>query len=188
MEKIILDKNTLAEIESIVKIIAIIIGAIWVYFKFIRTRENHPKIEFNVDVKLLGRQDGKILIEVLAELENKGLVRHLIKKFSCNVLILKSTDSVVHGDEKINNQLLFEKYNPVNLQTDNKQERINLIIKDWCESFIDSGIKQHYTYLTDIPDSTTFVSIYSQFYYKNNDFQTAQRTFSIKQLEKNNGC
>lgn len=178
-------KHTLEIIESLAKIIGIIVGAIWVYLRFIRTRESHPKIEFNVAVNLIGRQDKKILIEIIADLENKGLVRHWVNNFTCDVLILRSTNPVVNGDERINHQLLFEKHNPVKSNTD-KSDRIIWIPNDWHESFIDPGIKQKYTYLTEVPETTSFISIYSQFYYKKNEFQTSQRTFSVETLEKRN--
>lgn len=176
-------------IEAGVKTFGILVGAVWVYFKFIRTRENHPKIEFNVSLSLVGRQDKKILLEIAADLENKGLVRHWINDFSCDVLTLRSGAPVIHGDERINYQLLFDKHNPSNVPVtdDNPKGRIIWIPKDWYESYIDPGIKQRYTYLTDVPEDTAFVSIYSQFYYKKKrkmDFQTAQRTFSIDALEE----
>lgn len=179
-------KEIVEIIESVATTIGLVVGAIWVYFRFIRTRENHPKIEFNVNIKLLGRQDNKILIEIIADIENKGLVRHWINNFTCDVLTLQSNDPVVHGDERINHQLLFEKYNPIKSDKENIRERIVWIPKDWYKSFIDAGIKQQYTYLTEVPETTTFISIYSQFYYEDKDFQTSQRTFSIEQLEKNN--
>ena len=179
-------KEIVEIIESLAKTIGLVVGAIWIYFRFIRTRENHPKIEFSVSIRLLGRQDNKILIEITADVENKGLVRHWINNFTCDVLILQSNDLVIHGDKRINHQLLFEKYNPIKLDNENRQKRIVWIPKDWYESFIDAGIKQQYTYLTAVPETTTFISIYSQFYYKDKDFQTSQKTFSIEQLEKNN--
>lgn len=180
-------KETLEIIESATTIIGFVVGGFWVYFRFNRTRENHPKIEFDVDLRVIGRQDNKIIIEVVANVTNKGLVRHWINNFTCNVLILKINSPVVHGDERINHQILFEKYNPQK-QTDDPtgKQRIVWIPKDWYESYVDPGIKQQYTYLTDIPESTSFVSIYSHFYCKNNDFQTAQKTFSIEQLEGRN--
>ena len=180
-------KEIAETIESLLKTIGLVVGAVWIYLKFIRTRENHPKIEFDVDVRLLGRQDNKIIIEIIANLENKGLVRHWINNFSCDILILKSEDPVIHGDKRINYQLLFEKHNPIKDDSNNeRRKRIVWIPEDWYESFVDAGVKQQYTYLSDVPEVTTFISIYSQFFYKGNDFQTSQRTFSVNLLEKNN--
>lgn len=181
-------KEIVEIIESIAKTIGLFIGAIWVYLKFIRNRENHPKIEFNVDVRLLGSQNEKLIIEIIAVVENKGLVRHWINDFTCDVLILKATDLVEHGDERINHQILFNKNNPIKSNGESKRERIIWIPKDWYDTFIDSGIKQQYTYLTGVPDTTTFISIYSQFIYQDikSAFQTSQKTFSVEQLMKNN--
>ncbi|HWB23942.1 MAG TPA: hypothetical protein VG738_00615 [Chitinophagaceae bacterium] len=181
-------KNTVDIIESLVKSAGVIIGAVWVYLKFIRTRENFPKIEFNVDLRVVGRQDEKIIIEVIANLENKGLVRHWINDFTCDVLILRKEAPVIHGDERINYQLLFEKYNPVkDEKNETHTEKIVWIPKDWYDSFVDAGIQQQYTYLTAVPCDTAFISIYSGFHYRGDDFQTSQKTFSVAALENNGG-
>lgn len=169
-------------VESLLKSVGILVGALWVYRKFITTRENHAKIQFDIDLKILGRQDNKLLIEIIATFENKGLVRHWINNLTCDILILKESDPVVHGDERINYQVLFEKHNPKN---NNAKQRIIWIPPNWYSSFVDPGVKQQYSYLSDVPDSTTFLSIYAQFYFndKVSAFQTAQRSFSVKQLE-----
>lgn len=169
-------KEWAESIESIVKTIGVVIGAVWIYLKFIRTRENHPKIQFEVDLRVLGKQDSKIIIEVIATIENKGLVRHYINDLSCDILTLKKGMPVVYGDERINYQVMLEKYNPT---TD--KGRIVWIPKDWYYSFVDAGIKQSYTYLSAIPEDTMLVSIYAHFHFKNrkDDFQTAQRAFPI---------
>jgi hypothetical protein len=183
------DFKDIAEgIQSLVEAVGLCVGACWVYYKFIKKREGHPIIQFEADLNILGRQDGKLLIEVILNIENKGFVRHWINKFTCNVLILKSSDPVTHGSDSINHQLAFSKYNPTN-------ERIEIISKQWYnskttpsqtyvdpyQSYVDPGVKQSYTYLTDVPPDTAFISIYSRFYFEDvtDYFQTTQRTFAV---------
>ncbi|MBC7774943.1 MAG: hypothetical protein H7246_05840 [Phycisphaerae bacterium] len=177
-------------IESILKSLAIIVGGSWVYFKFIRTRENHPKIQFDIDLRLLGRQEEKILVEIVGVIVNKGSVRHWLNDFICDVLILKKGDKVETGGKFINHQIAFSKHNPLKMDEKDVQEkfddRIVWIPDDWYESFIDPGVEQKYTYLTSVPNDTTFVSIFSRFITKNQDFHTAQKTYSIEELGRKN--
>jgi hypothetical protein len=42
-------KKMAETIESIIKSLAVLVGAIWAFLKFIRTRERHPMIQFDVD-------------------------------------------------------------------------------------------------------------------------------------------
>lgn len=196
------DYKTQAEtIESILKSLAIIIGAIWVYIKFIRTRESHPRIQFDLSLRIIGRQKGKILIEVIGILENKGQVRHVVNNFAFDILILSKDKEIIRGDKRINYQVLFEKYHGSGNGISNN--RIVWIPEEWYGSFVDPGVKQEYTYLSEVPDNTTFISIYSQFYFVETsklmkwifrllrmniaeDFQTCQKTFSVEKLEKQN--
>lgn len=194
-------------IESIVQSAALIVTGVWVYRRFIRTREDRAKIEFDVDLKLLGLHDNKYLVEVRAGLKNIGAVRHYVNNFACDVLILKNSDPVVYGDERINNQVLFTKHNPPSARnTSDKAAKIIWIPHEWHKTFIDAGVHQQYTYLTSVPADTAFISVYSHFYYadrslpgetdsddeatknkkkrKEFDFQTAQRTFSVEELLK----
>jgi hypothetical protein len=183
----ITDKYLVETIESIFKSIAIVVGAIWLYFRFIRTRENHPKIQFDIDLRFLGRQDGKLLIEIIGTIVNKGLVRHWVRDFICDVLTLDKMDKVETGDKSINYQVKFFNRNPIKPRdnnVNNKSNRIVWIPENWYESFIDPGIEQKYTYLTSVGEETSFISIYSRFITKNADFQTSQKTYSIEQLEK----
>jgi hypothetical protein len=175
-------------VEIIIQSLAIIVGGFWVYFKFIRTRENHPKVQFDLDLLVIGRQDGKIIIELVAIIINKGSVRHWVNDFVCDVLILNKQDKVINGTEEINYQVNFVKANPQKASLENSGKSINRIVwvpKNWYGSFVDPGVEQKYTYLTSIPGDTSFVSLFSRFITKNDYFHSAQRTFSISTLEKN---
>ena len=135
-------------IEAFSKCIALLIGGFWVYRKYIKTRENCPKIQFDVDLNYLGQQDNKILIEIIARMENKGLVRHWINDLTFNIFILETNDKVEFGREKINYQLAFKKHYP---DADRANSRIVVIPPNFGDSFVDPGVCQQYTYLSAIP-------------------------------------
>lgn len=169
-------KDIVETVESVLKSIGLVIGACWVYFRFIRTRENHPKIQFDIDLRLLGRQDEKIIIEVVAILENKGVVRHRVNNFTCDILVLRENKPVIPGDERINYQVLFEKANPAKTGS-RDTTRIVWIPEKWYESFVDAGVKQRYTYLAAVSGDAAFIGVYSQFYYKGEDSDRSKDLF-----------
>lgn len=187
--------HKIQDLESLAKIIGLAVGAWWVYRRFIRTRERHAKIEFETGLRLIGRQDDKLIIEAIATLHNKGLVRHTVSRFSGSVFILQAGDEVVHGDKKTNYQLRLKKHNPEKPpqepkkkgeKPDPEKQRIEWAPDNWDGTFVDPGIRQQYTYLTQVPPDTTFISVHAKFYYNKKDFHTAQRTFSVQQLEAAN--
>src|SRR5688572_30651737 len=81
-------------IESFATVLALLIGGVWTYQRFVRTRESHPKIEFSVDVTFVVKQGGKWLSEAIALVENKGLVRHDIVQFTFSIRYLLPTDPI----------------------------------------------------------------------------------------------
>jgi hypothetical protein len=52
-------------IEGILTSSGILIGAIWAYQKFVRTREKHPKVQFGLDIQYLGIQGDGMWLNAL---------------------------------------------------------------------------------------------------------------------------
>lgn len=178
-------------LKNILTCLAIIIGAAWTFWRFILNGDGKPKIQFDVDLRIIGRQDSKILIEAIAIVSNKGQVRHWIKEFFLDVLILEKDAPIVTGSKDINYQVAFKNVNPekVQLEGNEPKNRIVWVPKSWYKTFIDAGIAQKYTYLTYVPEDTAFISLYSRFYFMSflslrKDFQSVQKTFSVTKLEQ----
>lgn len=70
--------NILGYIESIVTIIAIIIGGIWTYVLFIKNREKYPKAKINHQIEEVTISE-EILIRLKIEIINLGKVKLPIK-------------------------------------------------------------------------------------------------------------
>jgi hypothetical protein len=81
-------------ISSIATTLALIVGGIWTYRRFVRTREAYPKIEFTVDLAFVRKQGGFWVVEAIANMENKGLVRHSIRKFTFDLRYMLPSDAV----------------------------------------------------------------------------------------------
>ena len=48
------------------------LGALWAYTKFVVERRLLPPVEFTIDCNILGKQEGKFLVEILFRLKNVG--------------------------------------------------------------------------------------------------------------------
>ncbi len=105
----IITKINIEILQSILTSIAIIIGGGWTCWRFILQREGHSKIQFNVDLRIVGVHKDKLIAEVIAIVENKGLVRQYVNDFRFNLLYLSDKHEILEGDSRINKQILFEK-------------------------------------------------------------------------------
>lgn len=94
-------------LQAFVTALAILIGSGWAFWKFLVQRESRAKIEFSLDLRIIGHLHGRILAEVVAVVSNRGLVRHWLSDFRFDVHYLTTEDQLIEGDERINQQVLF---------------------------------------------------------------------------------
>lgn len=151
--------------------LAIILGGVWALWKYVLRRESRAKIQFSLDLNLVARLDDKWIVEAIAVVENKGLVRHNVRDFRFDLHYLPRGAAVREGDERINQQVLFE---PV-------VRKKYWIPPDWLSTFVDPGVTQRYTYVTWLPGDAAVALLYAQFRYPDADseFHTAQKAFPI---------
>ncbi len=167
------DWKTVAEIASnSATVAAVVVGGLWVLWKFGLQREAHAKIEFDLELKVLGFQAGSAIVEVIAKVTNRGLVRHWLSDFRFDLLYLPKNDPVTLGDKRINEQVLFQ---PV-------FKKRYWIPPDWMSTFIDPGVCQRYSYLAAAPENARFLLVFAQFKYPDaeSEFHTAQRVFTVE--------
>ncbi len=151
---IILDIHWSEILKNIAEISAIVVGGIWVYWKFFLNRENESKIELDLDIKLIGKSQDKFIVELSAVLTNKGLVRHIIENFSFDFLYLSNSDTIKKGEELIDYQLLFP--NSVFSQR-------QWVSKDWYRAFVDAGVTRKFSHITFIPADSMFALLITRF-------------------------
>jgi hypothetical protein len=167
-------KEIAETISNFASALGIVGAGLWVLFNFGIKRERHAKIEFELDLNVLGRQFDSLLVEVIAKVTNKGLVRHWLYDFRFDLLYLPKDMPLKLGDKLINEQVLFL---PV-------IKKRYWIPPYWTCTFIDPGVCQHYTYLASAPANAKFLLVYAQFKYPDteSDFHTAQKTWAIDQI------
>ena len=141
-------------IKNLCEAFAIIIGGLWVYWKFFLNREDESKIELDLDLKLIGKTKNEFILELTAILTNKGLVRHNIDNFSFDFLYLLSTDEIKKGGDVIDHQLLF----PHKLF--NSRQWVS---KEWYQAFVDAGVTRKFSHITYIPIQSKYALLITKF-------------------------
>ena len=163
-------RNYAQAVQSIGTVVAVIIGGIWAYFRFIRQREHSQRIEFLVDIEFVGLQDDQWLIEALAFIENKGLVNQIIKDLSFTLRYVDSDDRISDGDKEINFQ--------ANISRELKKGV--WVPESWEATFIEPGLKTRYGYVASVPSEASFVLIHGRFSYQDEkEFHTAKKLVKV---------
>ena len=148
--------ETLIEIGSkIIAFAALIGGTWWGVVKYLKRDEHFPRVVFEVSANFVGNQDGKVLFEVLAQLENKGMVPLKINDLKFKVRGLYENDTIEKGDETIRGQvsiphLLLEG---------------SWVSEHWNYTFIYPGVKTEYNYITAMPLNVSFIRVEGSFSY-----------------------
>ncbi|MBN2613461.1 MAG: hypothetical protein JXB00_18040 [Bacteroidales bacterium] len=169
-----MEQISIESTKNIVETTAIVIAGIWVLWRFVLVRERYPKIQFDLDDKVLGKSDNKIMLELIAIIENKGLVRHYIHDFRFDLLYLSSKEPVTEGNQHINFQIKLPKLI-------DKRLWLPILEEKGEYTFIDAGVRQLYTYITSVPEDSLLVSIHSKFDYRDikSAYHISQRTFKV---------
>ena len=92
-------KNLAAAIQSIATAVSLVVGGFWVYRKYVRQLENLPHIESDAAINFIGEQNGFWIVEFEGIIENKGNVRHMIRKFDFDVNALFADDPIETSEE-----------------------------------------------------------------------------------------
>lgn len=83
---------------------AILLGGTWTIWRYLLQREGNAKIQFNVDLKVVGVLKDSYIVEVIAIVENKGSVRLYVDDFKFDLLYLSDKHELIDGDARINFQ------------------------------------------------------------------------------------
>lgn len=162
--------DLLKAVESVATLIALGIGGTWAYVKLVKRREHAPRIEFTVDIAFIGSQGGYWLVELLALVENKGLVRHLIREFAFDLRALRIDDPVREGSAEINGQT----------EIPHLVKRGAWIPKGWESTFIEPGLRTRYSYVAALPKTASFALLHGRFdYHGETVFHTADRLVRV---------
>lgn len=117
--------------------------------------ELFPRVNFTVDARFLGEQDGKVLAELSARIENKGTVPLKIKDFTFTLRGLAAGAAVNARDAADRPETDF----PLKLANG------CFAPVDWEYSFIYPGVTTEYNFVAAIPRDVAFMRLQSRFVY-----------------------
>lgn len=130
-------------------------GAIWVFRKRWVRDEHFPRVAFDLKVNIIDEIDGQHILEVVAVLENKGVVPLKICNFTCEIRGIKEGEKLQIGGEVIRNQLNF-----------NTILRSGWFIPTgWKYSFVYPSVKTDYNFVTTVASDTRYALVKSTFEY-----------------------
>ena len=156
---------------------AAIVGASWALLKWKKQDELFPRINFEVSANFLGFQDGTIIAELVAVLENKGQVPLKISDFSFKLRGLRVSDELKKGPDAIRGQLLFPEV----------LEQGDFFPRSWNYSFVYPGVRTEYNFVTAIPQNVAFVRMEAGFVYlgHRNDSHHAAKILAVPSKDIN---
>jgi hypothetical protein len=150
---------SISEFSSLFTILALTLAGIWSLYRFGLSREQYPKLQFDLNINKLGISRDKQIVELVAVISNKGIARQYIKGFRFNILTFDDETPFDMSDPKIEKRL---KFNKLNKGTEDSKGELS-----WIDShypvFVDGGISREFRYVTAVDKDVRFVMIYSKF-------------------------
>ena len=155
---------------NILQLVAVVVGALWAYFRFRRERPNHPRIEFAVDCKFFGPILGDTVAAFEIHANNKGHVEHKFTEIRLKVRGIKEGAKLAY----------FEGREPRLSFPEELFKGVNLV-GDFGYFFVRPGVKQTFTFTTKVPADIRFLVARATFKYEaTNDLHTAERVFDLR--------
>jgi hypothetical protein len=150
--------KTIAEtIESVLKSFGIIIGAAWVYWKFVHKRLHEATMDVDLEVVFVGKQNEKWIVEITAVLRNKSSGRLRYEDFQVVARYVLPDDPIQDGSDRINYQLRFPR---------TIDERIGGGKRFFANAeWINPGQEFRHRYITYIPIEATFVWVQTRHFF-----------------------
>ena len=141
--------------SKVISFVVLLAGIWWGIVKFLKRDEHFPHISFEVTANFVGIQDDQMLFEVLALLENKGVVPIRISDLDFKVRALYEQDKIEEGDESIRGQIKIP-----HLLLEG-----SWIPAHWNFTFIYPSVKTEYNYIAAIPLDVSFIRVEGSFSY-----------------------
>jgi hypothetical protein len=147
-------ENFTSGLESIATSLALIIGGVWAFRKYIVQGENLAHIESSAEIEFIGYQDESWVVELRAVLTNKGKVEHRISKFGFDLNGLAQTDGVATS-EQWGGQVNFPR---LLAEGSFLPERFKFFV-------VGPGVTARYSYLARVPKDVTMIMLHCRFAY-----------------------
>jgi hypothetical protein len=126
--------------QSALTALALFVGGIWAYFKFVLRQEQYPHIETSADINFIGKHEDYWVIELIAWIENKGTAQHKMSEFDFDLYHLLPHD-FLEEKEQFGGQVEFPR----------PTKKGSFLPRRSKFFFVDPGVKAKYSYITKVP-------------------------------------
>jgi hypothetical protein len=151
------------------KLVAVVIGGLWVYFRFRREDTHSPKVSFDIEATFFPVEGADSLAEFLMVINNKGLVNHKFKKIRLRVRGLSRGEAVKPWKDTQRVEFPHKLIDDADVLYTDKYGSI----------FVEGGITQKLTFVATIPADTRFVLAWAEFQYLSGLTHSAERVFEV---------
>lgn len=136
---------------------ALVTTGIWAYFRYFHQRANEPACDIDIDVRFVGKQDGKWIIEITSFLTNRSLVRVEYRDLQVTLRYLRPEDKVEDGGDKLLYQLKFPRTTDelIPRTTDELKPRAKRSFAN--AEYLNPNQAFKHRYITSIPIEATFL-------------------------------
>jgi hypothetical protein len=149
-----LARNLAQAAQGGVTALALIVGGIWAYRKFVLGQEKYPHIETSADINFIGKHEDHWVIELIAWVENKGTAQHRMSAFEFDLYHLLADDTL-EEEERFGGQVAFP----------HLTNKGSFIPKRYTFFFVDPGVKAKYSYITKVPAGANMLIFHWSFKY-----------------------
>jgi hypothetical protein len=154
-------------VTSAVALLAVLIGGLWAYTKFILERGLLPPVEFTLDCNRLGAQGGKQLVEIQLHLKNLGGSTLVAEDIQTRIRYITSDDEVTIFSDAAKptfGRVRFPHSHGKAIVDDQPNGSSLIPILNY-DTFVQPGVDQAYTLVTALPQSATYLLVWAQFRY-----------------------
>ena len=163
-------KDLATTLQSLATVVAVAVGGFWTYRRFVHMREDMPHLEYDVDVVFIGSFGGHWLVELVASVQNKGAVRHVVRDLLFEVRSINESDSMPLSVGEPKHHLVHFGHLLV---------EGSWLHPDWDYAFVDSGVGTTYRRAGLVPMDARFVKIVGEFSYSSGHQHQASRVIKV---------
>jgi len=162
-------------ILDLIKVILLVLAALFTYFRFFREGTHKQRIEFNIELTDLGIIDKFRLVEIVIIVENKGSVS---KKF-------KELNLTIRGIDPSRPLSELENHEP-KISFPNRIHMFNLVSREVQYYFVRPKVIQKFPAVLKVPSNFSHLLVQGKFLYSSGilfpsdgEFHQAERAFNL---------
>jgi len=164
-------KDFAAGLQSIATCIAFAVGGWWTYKRFGVEREGVPRVEFTVDVRFVGTHGDHVVLELIANVTNKGKVRHEIRDFKYELLYINADDELPLRRSSLGHEIDYSRVAASG----------SWLSPGFEYTFVEPGTAVKYSNSAAVPRAASLVLLAGRFVFTHaNEAYTAETVVSVK--------